>query len=79
MPPHRNQGALERWPEASRAEPGNRRFDVLRQAGRPNHFIVIEACDDVATFTAHALDALLETNGSIPRSASDAPLAWATD
>jgi hypothetical protein len=31
--PHHDQGTLERWPEASRAKPGNRRFDVLRQPG----------------------------------------------
>jgi quinol monooxygenase YgiN len=58
-PPHQDQAAnlLERWAEASRAEPGSRRFDVLRQVGRPNHFTVIEAWDDAAAFTAHALGA----------------------
>jgi quinol monooxygenase YgiN len=59
MPPYQDQATklLERWADASRAEPGNRRFDVLRQAGRPNHFTVIEAWDDAAIFTAHALGA----------------------
>jgi quinol monooxygenase YgiN len=59
----RTRGArrLERWAEASRGEPGNRRFDVLRQAGSPNHFTVIEAWGDAATFTAHALGVLWTT------------------
>jgi quinol monooxygenase YgiN len=55
MPPYQQAAArlLERWAEASRAEAGSRRFDVLRQAGRPNHFTVVEAWDDDAAFTTH--------------------------
>jgi quinol monooxygenase YgiN len=57
VPQYKDEAAalLQRWAEESRAEPGNRRFDVLRQAGRPNHFTVVEAWDDAPAFAAHVL------------------------
>ena len=59
MPPYQDEATrlMQQWAEASRAEPGNRRFDVLPQAGRPNHFTVVEAWADAASFTAHLLAA----------------------
>lgn len=55
IPPRQDEAAalLRHWAEASRAEPGNRRFDVLRQTERPNHFTVVEAWEDPASFAAH--------------------------
>jgi quinol monooxygenase YgiN len=58
-PPYQDEATtlMRQWAEASRAERGNRRFDVLPQAGRPNHVTVVEAWDDAASFTAHLLAA----------------------
>jgi quinol monooxygenase YgiN len=59
VPQYKDEAAalLQRWAEESRAEPGNRRFDVLRQAGRPNHFTVVEAWEDAPAFAAHLVAA----------------------
>ncbi|MGO8915473.1 MAG: putative quinol monooxygenase [Stellaceae bacterium] len=57
VPPRKDEAVtlLRRWAEASRGEPGNRRFDILQQSGRPNHFTVVEAWADAAALTAHLL------------------------
>ena len=39
--------------EASVREPGNRRFDVLRDAGEPTKFVLYEAYVDAAAAAAH--------------------------
>jgi autoinducer 2-degrading protein len=39
--------------EASVREPGNRRFDVLRDAAEPNRFVLYEAYADVEDAAAH--------------------------
>ena len=39
--------------EASVREPGNRRFDVLRDAADPNRFVLYEAYADVEAAAAH--------------------------
>lgn len=56
VPTHKDEAAalLSALGEASRREPGNRRFDVLRQASRPNHFTVVEVWADAKAQAAHA-------------------------
>jgi quinol monooxygenase YgiN len=54
VPDPRAAGMLTRLAEASRAEPGNLRFDVLQHAQRANHFTVIEMWRDQKSFDAHA-------------------------
>jgi quinol monooxygenase YgiN len=44
---------LRRLADASRAEPGNLRFDVLQHTMRANHFTVIETWRDQKAFAAH--------------------------
>lgn len=44
---------LTRLAEASRAEPGNLRFDVVQLVQRANHFTVIEAWRDEAALDSH--------------------------
>jgi quinol monooxygenase YgiN len=39
--------------EASRASPGALRYEVWRQAGRPNHFTVIEGWADADAYARH--------------------------
>jgi len=43
--------------EASTREPGNRRFDVLREAGDPNRFVLYEAYASTEDAAAHKLTA----------------------
>lgn len=59
IPPRKDDGAaaLESLVRASRASAGNLRFDVVRQASRPNHFTVIEAWTDAKSAEAHSLAA----------------------
>jgi quinol monooxygenase YgiN len=45
---------LRRYRDASRAEDGNLRFDVLAEIARPNRFVIIEAWRDKAAFAAHS-------------------------
>lgn len=52
-PDPRVAGMLTRLAEASRAEPGNLRFDVLQHALRANHFTVIETWRDQTALDAH--------------------------
>ncbi len=39
--------------EGTRKEPGNRRFDVLRDPDDENHFVIYEAFEDAAAVDAH--------------------------
>lgn len=48
---------LRRYRDASRAEDGNLRFDVLAEIARPNRFVIIEGWRDKATFAAHSQSA----------------------
>jgi quinol monooxygenase YgiN len=48
-------GLLRRLAEASRAEAGNLRFDVLQHPMRRNHFTLVEAWTNQAAVAAHAL------------------------
>lgn len=59
IPPRKDDAivALRRLAEASRAEPGHQRFDVVQQASRPNHFTVIEIWTDARAAQAHAMAA----------------------
>jgi len=56
VPPRKDEAAalLRQLAEESRREPGNRRFDVLQQTSRPNHFTVVEVWADAKAATAHA-------------------------
>jgi quinol monooxygenase YgiN len=47
-------GLLSQVADASRAEPGNLRFDVLQHAMRANHFTVVESWTTQAALDAHA-------------------------
>jgi quinol monooxygenase YgiN len=47
-------GLLRRLAEASRAEKGNVRFDVLQHAMRANHFTIVEAWQNQSALDAHA-------------------------
>ena len=57
IPPKKDDGAaaLARLAQESRGEADNRRFDVLQQSSRPNHFTVVEVWRDRAAFDAHAM------------------------
>jgi autoinducer 2-degrading protein len=44
---------LERYRDSSRKEPGNLRFDVLIELGRPNRFVILEGWRDAASLDAH--------------------------
>jgi quinol monooxygenase YgiN len=50
-------GLLTRWAEASRAESGNLRFEVLQQTSRQNHFTVVELWTDRRALESHAMSA----------------------
>jgi quinol monooxygenase YgiN len=52
---------LARLAEASRAEPGNLRFDVVQLVQRANHFTVIEAWRDQAALDSHVAAAPTRT------------------
>jgi 6-phosphogluconolactonase (cycloisomerase 2 family)/quinol monooxygenase YgiN len=49
--------AFRRYRDASRAETGFQRFELLEQVGRPSHFVVLESWADQAAFDAHAMAA----------------------
>ena len=65
--------AVQGLAEQSRHEPGARRFDVLQQNSRPNHFTLVEVWSDRAALDAHAAaphtrafrDALMPMSGSL--------------
>ena len=40
---------------ASRKDAGNKRFEALQQANRPNHFTVVEAWADRKAYESHVL------------------------
>ena len=63
IPPRKDDGAaaLESLVRASRASAGNLRFDVVRQASRPNHFTVIEAWTDARAAEAHSMSVTTRT------------------
>jgi quinol monooxygenase YgiN len=44
---------LQAHTEASRAESGNRRFQILQRTGRPNHFAILDAWDDQQALDVH--------------------------
>jgi quinol monooxygenase YgiN len=48
---------LRRYRDASRAEAGNLRFDVLAEIARPNRFVIVEAWSDKAAWSAHTQSA----------------------
>jgi quinol monooxygenase YgiN len=47
-------GELKRYRDASRADAGQVRIDLLEQVGRPGHFAIIEAWRDQRALDAHA-------------------------
>jgi quinol monooxygenase YgiN len=55
MPPYKYDasGMLKELGEGSAKEPGNLRFVVAQQTGRPNHFTVSEIWADRTSFDAH--------------------------
>jgi quinol monooxygenase YgiN len=57
IPPRKDDGVatLKRLGEASRAAAGNRRFEVVQQTNRPNHFTVVETWTDARAAEAHLL------------------------
>jgi quinol monooxygenase YgiN len=75
IPPRKDDGvaALTRLGEAGRMAPGNRRFEVVQQANRPNHFTVVEAWTDARAVEAHLMapatrefrDALASMTGAL--------------
>jgi quinol monooxygenase YgiN len=48
---------LRRYRDASRAEAGNLRFDVLAEIARPNRFVIVEAWRDKAALAVHTQSA----------------------
>jgi quinol monooxygenase YgiN len=44
---------LEHYRDASRKEPGNVRFDVLTELGRPNRFVILEVWRNTTSSDAH--------------------------
>jgi quinol monooxygenase YgiN len=75
IPPRKDDGvaALKRLGEAGRTAPGNRRFEVVQQANRPNHFTVVEAWTEARAAEAHLMapatrefrDALASMTGAL--------------
>jgi quinol monooxygenase YgiN len=59
IPPAKDDAmaALLRLAEASRRDEGNRRFEVLQQRSRQNHFTIVETWQDQQALEAHALAA----------------------
>ena len=57
IPPRKDDGlaALKVLGDASRAEPGNVRFEVVQQTSRPNHFTVVEIWKDAKAAEAHSM------------------------
>lgn len=57
IPPRKDDGlaALTRLGDASRAAPGNLRFEVLQQTNRPNHFTLIEIWKDAGAAELHSM------------------------
>jgi quinol monooxygenase YgiN len=57
IPPRKDDGlaAVKQLADASRAGPGNVRFEVVQQTNRPNHFTVIEIWKDARAVEAHAM------------------------
>jgi quinol monooxygenase YgiN len=55
VPPRANDAVslLSQMAEASRKDQGNGRLEVLQQAGRPNHFTVVEIWSNRRTLEAH--------------------------
>src|SRR5665213_757844 len=49
---------LRKLREASRKEPGNLRFVVLRRIGQPEHFVILESWIDAKAQNAHAAAAV---------------------
>ena len=47
-------GLLRTYAEASRAEAGNLRFQILQRSGRPNHFAILDAWEDQQAQNGHA-------------------------
>ncbi len=45
---------LRVYADESRAESGNRRFQILQRTGRPNHFAILDAWDDQQALEEHA-------------------------
>lgn len=54
VPPGDPTALLRQLAEASRAEPGCLRFDVLQHAARANHFTIVEAWRDLQAHDIHA-------------------------
>jgi quinol monooxygenase YgiN len=48
---------LRRYRDASRAEAGNLRFDVLAEIARPNRFVIVETWSDKAALATHSQSA----------------------
>jgi quinol monooxygenase YgiN len=59
IPPAKDEAtrSLQRLAEASRKDEGNRRFEVLQQRGRQNHFTIVEIWQDQQAFDAHTMAA----------------------
>jgi quinol monooxygenase YgiN len=57
LPPGKDDAAnaLEQLADGSRRHAGNLQFDVWRQAGRPNHFTVVEAWGNRGAFDVHQM------------------------
>lgn len=47
-------GALKSYRDIARQEAGNQRVDLLQQAGRPSHFVILESWENKSGFDAHA-------------------------
>jgi quinol monooxygenase YgiN len=59
IPPGKDEAIalLKQLAEASRAEGGNVRFEVLQQSSRPNHCTIVEIWQDQQALEAHAIAA----------------------
>jgi quinol monooxygenase YgiN len=59
IPPARDEAttALQQLAESSRRDEGNRRFEVLQQRSRQNHFTIVEIWQDQKAFEAHTMAA----------------------
>lgn len=74
VPPDRVEAVSTALPEhirLTRAEPGCIRFDVVRSAGQPTHFLVSEIFADRSAFEAHqrraGASAWAEVTAGLPR------------
>jgi quinol monooxygenase YgiN len=74
VPQSDGRDLLKQLAETSRKEQGNLQFDVLQQAGRPNHYTLLETWQNENALSAHAAAVHTKTYREALHSVSGSPL-----